>query len=220
MIAVVDYGAGNVRSVVHALEAIAVPCNLTTNPEEIMNADGVIVPGVGAARDTMRNLEARQLIAPIQETIASETPLLGICMGMQVLMTMSEEDGGQQCLDVIPGRVKRFASGVHIPHMGWNQVWRADQHRDHPLFREIPDGAEFYFAHSYYCEPRDQARALAMTEYGEWFTCSVCSDNVLGAQFHPEKSGRWGIQLLANFAAIAAAGGVEPMHERDASVAS
>jgi glutamine amidotransferase len=200
-IALVDYGAGNLRSVANALERLHAPVTITHDAETILAADGVIVPGVGAAADTMRNLIAHDLPEVLRAVIARGTPFLGICMGLQALMTRSDEDGGQPCLDVIVGTVRRLPPGLKVPHMGWNQVRRRG---DHPLFDGIPDGAEFYFVHSYYVEPVDPSVVFAETEYGVTFASVVVRDNVLATQFHPEKSGRWGLQLLDNFAAIVA----------------
>ncbi len=207
MIAIVDYGAGNVRSVEQALRAVGAECKLTTDHHEILQADGVVLPGVGAARDTMDNLAARDLIDPVVEVVNAGRPFLGICMGMQALMTMSEEDGGQPCLDLVAGRVKLFGGDLPVPHMGWNEVQQTSA--DHPLYDGIPDGAAFYFAHSYYCVPEHEDAALATTDYGLNFASSLGAGNVMGVQFHPEKSGRWGLRLLQNFVAITAAGGVE-----------
>ena len=200
-IAVVDYGAGNLRSVVNALERLGVPVDVTNEAAAIVQADGVIVPGVGAAADTMRNLAAHGLPPVIREAIERGTPYLGICMGLQALMTVSEEGGEHACLDVIPGRVRRLPDGLKVPHMGWNQVWRR---REHPIFENIPDGANFYFVHSYYVDPIDAATVCAETEHGVAFPAVVARGNVLATQFHPEKSGRWGLLLLENFARIVA----------------
>lgn len=200
-IAVVDYGAGNLQSVVNALERLAAPVTITNDPEAIYAADGVIVPGVGAAADTMHNLIAHDLPDVIRTVIARGTPYLGICMGLQALVTLSEEGGEHPCLDIIPGRARRLPDGLKVPHMGWNQVWRR---REHPLFEGIPDGAEFYFVHSYYVAPLDDAVVLAETDYGVRLAAVVARDNVLATQFHPEKSGRWGLRLLTNFAHIVA----------------
>lgn len=202
-IAVVDYGAGNLRSVVNALERVRVPVVVTNDATAIMAAAGVIVPGVGAAADTMRNLIAHDLPAVLRAVIDRGTPFLGICMGLQALLTVSEEGGEHACLDVLAGRVRRLPDGLKVPHMGWNQVWRR---AEHPLFAEIPDGAEFYFVHSYYVAPEDASVVLAETEYGVRFPAVVARDNVVATQFHPEKSGRWGLRLLDNFASLVAGG--------------
>jgi imidazole glycerol-phosphate synthase subunit HisH len=200
-IVVVDYGAGNLRSVVNALERLAVPATITHDAGLILAADGVIVPGVGAAADTMRNLIAHDLPDMLRAVIARGTPFLGICMGLQALLTVSDEGGEHPCLDVVPGRVRRLPAGLKVPHMGWNQVW---QRRAHPAFDGIPDGAEFYFVHSYYADPDDDALVLAETRYGQAIPAVIARDNILATQFHPEKSGRWGLRLLENFAGIVA----------------
>lgn len=217
MIAVVDYGAGNVQSVVNALMTIGADAHLTTDPEVVACASGVIVPGVGAARDTMTNLQRAGLIEPLGEVLRQRIPYLGICMGMQALMTFSEEHGGQRCLDVIPGVARELDVPLQVPHMGWNGVDQAGE-GDHPLFDGIPAGAEFYFAHSFACYPEDESWVLATTDYGAPFPCALGRGEVMGTQFHPEKSGLYGLRLLRNFVAIVAAGGVEGARERTAGV--
>ncbi len=201
MIAVVDYGAGNLASVVNALGRIGAPVQITASHREILAADGVVVPGVGAAADTMKHLHALELEPVILEVIARGTPYLGICMGMQVLMTSSFEGGEHQCLDLIAGHVRRMPSGQPVPHMGWNQVW---QTKPSPLFNDIPDGAEFYFVHSYYADPVDSSWVGAQTDYGLMFPSVLARNNVVATQFHPEKSGKWGLKLLSNFAQVVA----------------
>jgi len=217
MIAVVDYGAGNVQSVVNALAHIQADAALTTDPAVIEAAAGVVVPGVGAARDTMENLAAAGLIAPVTRAIASGTPYLGICMGMQALMSFSDEHGGQRCLDIIPGVARRIETELAVPHMGWNAVHAVGSGVGHPLLDGIPDGAELYFAHSFACFPDDPAWVLAETDYGERFPCILGRDNVLSVQFHPERSGTYGLRLLENFKGIVAAGGVEAGREAAAA---
>lgn len=199
MIVVVDYGAGNLASVVNALHHAGVDAQVTQDPATILRADGVIVPGVGAAADTMAHLDSLKLSPVIRDVIASGTPYLGICMGFQALLTVSYEGGEHPCLDVIAGAVRRLPPGQPIPHIGWNQVRLLKRT---PLFDGIPDGAEFYFVHSYFVAPDDPDWSAAVTEYGVTFTSAVARDNVMGTQFHPEKSGTWGLRLLANFARI------------------
>jgi imidazole glycerol-phosphate synthase subunit HisH len=207
-IAVVDYGAGNVQSVANALDAIGAHAQLTTDPEFIRSAPGVIVPGVGAAQDTIRNLEARGLVAPVLDAIHRDVPYLGICMGMQALMSYSEEHGGQPCLDVIPGVVKRFETTLPVPHMGWNQVCATPIGAGHPIMADIPDRADFYFVHSYFCEPSDPEWVIATSDYDGPFAAMLGDRNLICTQFHPEKSGAFGLQLLRNFVRIVEAGGV------------
>ena len=199
MIAVVDYGAGNLASVVNALNRIGAHVDVTHDPAVIRAANGVIVPGVGAAADTMKHLSGLELTGVIKDVIAADRPYLGICMGMQVLLTRSLEGGDHPCLDVIPGTVRKLPDGQPIPHMGWNQV---SINGEHPLFEGIPDNTDFYFVHSYYVDPDDHEWAGGFTEYGKSFVSAVCRGNVMGTQFHPEKSGTWGLRLLENFVRI------------------
>ena len=217
-IVVVDYGAGNVQSVVNALDALGIPAELTSDAAVVRRADGIIVPGVGAAQDTITNLERRGLVEPVLDIIGRDVPYLGICMGMQALMSSSDENGGQPCLNVIPGVGRRFETALPVPHMGWNQVTRTPHGADHPIFDDIPDGAEFYFVHSYYCAPTDPAYILAETDYDGHFACVVGRGNMIATQFHPEKSGAFGLRLLANFARIVEAGGVERASSAAATV--
>jgi imidazole glycerol-phosphate synthase subunit HisH len=208
MIAVVDYGAGNVQSVVNALEVIGAPATLTTDPGFIREAAGVIVPGVGAAQDTIGNLERGGLVEPVLDVIRRDVPYLGICMGMQALMSYSEENGGQRCLDIIPGVVRRFETTLPVPHMGWNQLRFTPRGKGHPLLDGIRDGADVYFVHSFHCLPNDPEWLLATTDYDGDFAAIVGRGNLMGVQFHPEKSGAVGLQLLRNFVRIVEAGGV------------
>lgn len=217
-IAVVDYGAGNVQSVANALEAIGANAQLTIDPEFIRSAAGVIVPGVGAAQDTISNLERRGLVASVLDIIRADTPYLGICMGMQALMSYSEENGGQRCLDIIPGAVRRIETTLPVPHMGWNQVRATAIGTGHPILAGIPDGADFYFVHSFVCAPNDSSWTIATTGYDGEFACMLGRGNLIGTQFHPEKSGPFGLRLLENFVHIVACGGVE--HARAALVGS
>ena len=195
MIAIIDYGAGNLRSVAKAIEKVGYISRVTSSPDEVMAAEAVILPGVGAAGDTMRSLQALDMVEPIRRIIAQGCPFFGVCMGLQVLFTFSEEGGGQECLGVLPGVVRRLPPGLKVPHMGWNQVRRTAAH---PLFRGIPDGANFYFVHSYYAEV-DGSLVAAETDYGINFCSVIVRGNLVATQFHPEKSGSLGLRLYYNF---------------------
>jgi glutamine amidotransferase len=163
----------------------------------------VILPGVGAAADTMSNLARCGLVDPIREFIASGRPFLGVCMGLQALLTVSEEGGEHPCLDILPGRVRRLPNGLKVPHMGWNRV---RQRRAHPVFEGIPDGAFFYFVHSYYADPLDESVVVGDTDYGVTFPAVVARDNIVATQFHPEKSGQAGLRFYENFLRAASNG--------------
>ncbi|MHB8575134.1 MAG: imidazole glycerol phosphate synthase subunit HisH [Dehalococcoidia bacterium] len=207
-VVIVDYGAGNLHSVAKAVEKTGWRPLVSSRPEDTLHARALILPGVGAAADTMKNLTAAGMVEPVKQFIASGRPFLGVCMGLHALMTYSEEDGGQACLDVIPGRVKKLAGGdgLKVPHMGWNNV---RQLRPHPIFRGIPDDAYFYFVHSYHCVPEDNATVIGDADYGESVTAAVAKDNIVATQFHPEKSGRHGLMIYANFIADALGGGAK-----------
>ena len=196
---VVDYDAGNIRSVAKAIEHVGVKPVITADIPTILAADGVIVPGVGAAGDIMRSLTRLGLHRVIREVIGRGTPFLGVCMGLQVLLTSSDEDNGQACLDIFPGTVRRFGMGLKVPHMGWNQVRFV---HDHPLFAGIPDNSHFYFVHSYYADPEDRAIVAGETDYGHPFASVLIRDNVMATQFHPEKSAQDGLRLYRNFSRI------------------
>ena len=196
-VAVVDYGAGNLRSVARALEVEGAEPLVTDAPADLAAADGIIVPGDGAARSAMRGLTERGLIEPIRDAVASGRPFLGVCLGMQVLMSWSDEDGGVACLGIVPGRVVRLPEELKIPHIGWNQV---RQRQPHPLFAGIPDGANFYFVHSYAVVPDDPAAVIGTTDYGVEFASVVARNNVVATQFHPEKSAGVGLIMYRNFA--------------------
>jgi glutamine amidotransferase len=196
MIAIIDYGAGNLRSVVNAVSRLGYQPEVTSSPVDLLNAQAVMLPGVGAAADTMENLKTLGLASPIQRFIAQGRPFLGVCIGLQVLFAGTEEGGWHECLDIIPGRVKKLPSGLKIPHMGWNQV---KQKVSHPVFDGIPDGANFYFVHSYYVEPNDGSLVAGETEYGMPFCSVIARGNLVATQFHPEKSGESGLRMYANF---------------------
>jgi len=196
MIAIVDYGAGNLCSVVNAVSKLGYRPKVTSSPEDMLRAQAVILPGVGAAPDTMASLKALGLVSPLRRFIAEERPFFGVCVGLQILFTGTEEGGWHECLDIIPGVVHRLPPGLKIPHMGWNQV---RQSISHPLFESIPDEANFYFVHSYYVEPDDRSLVAGETEYGIAMCSVLIRGNLVATQFHPEKSGEVGLRLYDNF---------------------
>lgn len=200
MIAVIDYGAGNLRSVANALIKLGCQPKVTNEPSDVLNATAVIFPGVGAAADTMHHLREYGLDDAIQQVIHRGQPFFAICLGMQVLLSVSEEDGLNKCLGVIPGTVRRLPPGLKVPHMGWNQV---KQVIEHPIFDGIPDEANFYFVHSYYADPDDTVVVAGTTEYGVSLCSVIARDNVIATQFHPEKSGESGLKMYDNFLKIA-----------------
>jgi len=173
---------------------------VTSSASDIAKADAVILPGVGAAPDTVASLEKMGLVAPIRECVASGKPFLGVCVGLQVLFTSTEEGGGAPCLDIIPGKVKRLSCNLKIPHMGWNQV---KQLKSHPIFRDVPENANFYFVHSYYAEPDDRSLIIGETDYGQPFASVIARGSLVATQFHPEKSGDDGLVIYDNFMKIA-----------------
>jgi glutamine amidotransferase len=202
MIAIVDYGAGNLRSVTNAIAKLGYQAKITSSPVEVLNAQAVILPGVGAAADTLKSLKALGLASPICQLIAEGRPFFGVCVGLQVLFAGTEEGGRHECLGVIAGRVRRLPPGLKVPHMGWNQV---TQRFSHPVFNGIPDEANFYFAHSYYVEPDDKSLVAGETEYGIKLCSVIAQGNLVGTQFHPEKSGQVGLRFYDNFIRLALA---------------
>lgn len=203
MIVVINYGAGNLPNVVRALQHVGATIDITEDPQVVLNAQAVVLPGVGATRDTMQSLENLGMAAVLPRVIERGTPFLGICVGMQVLCRESTEFGKHACLDIIPGCVERFPEGNKIPQIGWNEVQYTDHARSHPLFNAIPDRSHFYFVHSYYCNLTDSSLIAGQTDYGIHFPSVLIRDNLAATQFHPEKSGRHGLQLLHNFVTIA-----------------
>jgi len=197
MIAVVDYGRGNLGSVEKALSGLGMRALITQDPRVVGTAEAVVLPGDGAFHDAMANLQALGLLEPIRACLDQGRPFLGICLGYQLLFTESEEFGQGKGLDVIPGAVRRFPSGLKVPHMGWNEVMH---HGDLRLFEGIPAGAHFYFVHSYYPETADGSLGVATCTYGVTFPAAVERGTLFATQFHPEKSQRWGRRLLENFA--------------------
>ena len=200
-VVIVDYGAGNLRSVARAVAHAGVDASVTAQPQVVARSKILIVPGVGAAADTMRHLRDGGLVEPIRDHIEAGRPFLGVCMGMQALFDLSEEGGEHECLGVIGGRIVRFPQGMTVPHMGWNTV---ELRSSHPVFEGIPDGSYFYFLHSYHPRPDDDAVVIGETDYeGVRFPAVVGRDNVIATQFHPEKSGSAGLRLYANFLRLA-----------------
>jgi glutamine amidotransferase len=200
-VVIVDYGAGNLRSVARAVAHAGHEPIVTDDREQVDAADALIVPGVGAAADTMRNLREHGMVEPIREYIASGRPFFGVCMGQQALLSISEEGGEHECLGIIPGRVKKLEAGDgrKVPHMGWNNV---RQKSPHPIFDGIADDAYFYFVHSYYPQPEDPNVVIGETEYGVTFASVLARDNIVATQFHPEKSGEAGLRMYANFLSL------------------
>lgn len=199
MIAIVDYGRGNLGSVEQALARLGVPATVTQDPRAVDEADAVVLPGDGAFHDAMANLETLGLLGPIRRAVDGSRPFLGICLGYQLLFSTSEEFGDGRGLDVIPGAVRRFPPGRKVPHMGWNRVEHGDDLR---LLRGIPSGAHFYFVHSYYPDLATRDVRVAWCEYAVRFAAAVERGLLCATQFHPEKSQRWGLRLLENFAAL------------------
>lgn len=195
-VVIVDYGAGNLRSVSRAVAHVGHEPSVTADPADLRDADALILPGVGAAADTMRNLRERGMVEPVTAYIASGRPFFGVCMGQQALLSVSEEGGEHACLGVIPGRVRRLPPGQKVPHMGWNQV---RQRAAHPIFEGIPDESYFYFVHSYVPEPADPSVVIGETDYGVTFASVLARDNIVATQFHPEKSGELGLRMYKNF---------------------
>jgi glutamine amidotransferase len=202
MIGIVDYRAGNLTSVARALNYLGVSCQISDDPGILSQASHIIFPGVGAAGEAMANLRQKSLDQWIPEWVENGKPILGICLGTQVIFEYSEENE-TKCLGIIPGTVKRFPKDLQhngmplkIPHMGWNRV--AFQ-KDHPVFRGLPEEFEFYFVHSYYPSPNDDTWVIGWTDYGQRVCAAIARRNLVAVQFHPEKSGRPGLQILANF---------------------
>ena len=200
MITIIDYGAGNLRSVANAVIRLGYQANVTSSPDDVLKAQAVILPGVGAAADTMDNLKALGLDNSIRRVISEDRPFLSICIGLQILFTGTEEGGWHGCLDIIPGLVRKLPSHLKIPHMGWNQV---KQKSSHQIFDGIPDEANFYFVHSYHVEPDDKSLVTGETEYGIPICSVLTRGNLIATQFHPEKSGEVGLRFYDNFIKIA-----------------
>lgn len=204
-VAIIDYGMGNLHSIAKALRFVDmdVSIHITANPEQIMSSDRIVFPGVGAIRDCIDELYKLKLTKIISEVVKTK-PMLGICVGMEAMLTHSEENNGVRCLNIIPGQVRRFPANqlnehgecLKIPHMGWNKV---HQRQAHPLWENITQDSYFYFVHSYYAEPIVATAIAATTDYAISFACALQCNNFFAVQFHPEKSQKAGLQLLHNF---------------------
>jgi glutamine amidotransferase len=204
MIAIIDYDMGNLKSVHKAFESVGHRATVTRDPKVIADASHVVLPGVGAFGDCMRNLERYGLVGPVLGALRAGKPFLGICLGFQLLFSESEEFGTHRGLGVIPGRVVRFASGgsaipMKVPHMGWNSIAIG---KGSPVLDGVPNGAFMYFVHSYFVVPDDPSVACTMTDYGRPFVSSVARDNIFACQFHPEKSQSAGLRIIRNFGGL------------------
>jgi glutamine amidotransferase len=204
MITIIDYEMGNLRSVEKAFEKLGFEAQVSSNPEHLLTADKIVLPGVGAFRDCINNLRAGGFVEPLLEHVEAGKPLLGICVGMQMLFDQSEEFGCHQGLGLIPGQVKRFPAGMEeggerlkVPHMGWNTI---TLEKESPIFSTVKDGSFVYFVHSYYCAADNAEDIAATCRYGDVeFCASVWRDNIMATQFHPEKSQDIGLKIFANF---------------------
>jgi glutamine amidotransferase len=208
MITIVDYGMGNLRSVHKAVERVGYDAQVTADPQEVLDASKIILPGVGAFRDCMRNLKELHLLEPVIKSIEAGKPFLGICLGLQLLFEESDEFGTHQGMGVLPGKVTRFAEDIRdpetdqpypIPHMGWNTI---EIKKETPFFAGIENNSFFYFVHSYYALPQEIKDIAATTPYGIEFASAVQRDNIHAVQFHPEKSQEVGLRLLRNFGGL------------------
>lgn len=199
MIAIVDYGIGNLRSVQKAFEHLGVEAAVVSEPERAAAADGMVLPGVGAFGDAMVSLRRLGFLPAVRDFARTGRPLLGICLGMQLLFSMSEEHGNHPGFGLLPGRVRRMRGDFKIPHVGWNTLRKTG---DHPLLHGVKDGEHAYFVHSYYVDPMDRDVVAAVADYHGEIPAVVAKGNLAGVQFHPEKSSRTGLVILRNFASL------------------
>lgn len=208
MTVIIDYDAGNIKSVEKALQSLGETVEITDEAEKILAADRVILPGVGAFGDAMENLNRRNLVPVIKEVVKKKIPFLGICLGLQLLFERSDEAPGVEGLGILPGEILRIpaSGGLKIPHMGWNSLHIQNSGR---LFKDIPENTYVYFVHSYYLQAEEKEIVKATTQYSTCIHASVEKGNVFACQFHPEKSSRWGLKILENFAALEAGTGKE-----------
>ena len=202
-IVIIDYGVGNFRNVQKAFEAVGAPAVISDSVEVARQAEALVLPGVGAFGDAIDNLRVRGLDQPVLDAAQAGKPLLGICVGLQLLFDQSEEMGQHTGLRLLPGKIVRFPRHLTVPHMGWNQI---EPQLDHPLLKDVVPGDFAYFAHSYYAAPADPGHVIATTDYGQPFASVVAKDNVYAIQFHPEKSQQVGLQILKNFVDLASKG--------------
>lgn len=198
-IGIIDYGMGNLRSVEKAIEHLGYDVFVSSLPSEILKADKVILPGVGAFGDAMRELNTRGMTGAVYEVVAKNIPLMGICLGLQVFFDESEESPGIKGLGLFKGKVVRFKTELKVPHMGWNQL---EFPKETKLFSNLPQNPYVYFVHSFYVAPEDDSITAAYSEYGCRFTAAAYKDKIMGTQFHPEKSQKVGLQILKNFCSI------------------
>ena len=198
-VAIIDYGVGNLRSVEKAFAATGCEAIVSGDEKVLGAAARLVLPGVGAFGACMRALSERGFDRLVRERVRNGTPLLGVCVGMQLLFEESEEFGATPGLGLLRGRVRRFSDELVVPHVGWNRI---DQVRNHPVFAQVADQSHFYFVHSYYCEPLDNSVVVGETEYGVKYASVVAQANICGVQFHPEKSQAAGLRLLKNFARL------------------
>lgn len=196
-VTIIDYGVGNLRSVEKAFAATGCEAIVSGDEKALRAAERLVLPGVGAFGACMKALSERGFDQLVRQRVAEGTPLLGVCVGMQLLFEESDEFGATPGLGLLPGRVRRFSDEVVVPHVGWNQV---KQVRSHPLFAQVPDQSHFYFVHSYYCEPDETRMIAGATDYSVNYAAVVAHENICGVQFHPEKSQAAGLRLLQNFA--------------------
>lgn len=198
-VAIIDYGVGNLRSVDKAFAATGCEAVVSCDEKELRSAERLVLPGVGAFGACMKALSERGFDRLVRERVEAGTPLLGVCVGMQLLFEESDEFGATAGLGLLPGRVRRFGDELVVPHVGWNRI---DQAREHPMFDGVANGSFFYFVHSYYCEPGEKSLVAGETEYGVRYASVVAKENICGVQFHPEKSQESGLRLLRNFARL------------------
>ncbi|MBF0122045.1 MAG: imidazole glycerol phosphate synthase subunit HisH [Candidatus Omnitrophica bacterium] len=197
MIAIIDYGMGNLRSVQKALEVAGGTASIVSRPEDILKADKLVMPGVGAIRPAMDKLKELGLVESIKTYISSGKPFLGICLGFQLLFESSTEGGDVKGLGILKGTVDRFQGSVKVPQMGWNTIQKTPNGEG--MFKDVPEGSFVYFCHSYFVNPQDKSVTATFTDYGIPYTSSICVKNIWGTQFHPEKSQAVGLTILKNF---------------------